>query len=88
MRLIADGTTVISRLVVVNDLETDDGHAFELADPLFLAVGDRVRFEGDGLVVVRAAGGEPLARTGDRVTRCGLRGGRRRRFHARGAATR
>ncbi|MFD0375696.1 hypothetical protein [Streptomyces sp. NPDC127112] len=42
MRLVADGITPTSRLVLVDDLETDNGHAFELASPLFLAVGDRI----------------------------------------------
>ncbi|MFF4318986.1 hypothetical protein [Streptomyces sp. NPDC001568] len=88
MRLIADGATPIARLVMVNDLETEDGHAFELAEPLFLAVGDRIRFEGDALIVVRAGGGEPLTPSGGWATRCGLRAGRRLRVHARGAETR
>ncbi|MFJ3723056.1 hypothetical protein ACIPYQ_10855 [Streptomyces sp. NPDC090045] len=77
MRLIADGTTPISRSVLVKDLETDDGYAFELASPLFLACGDRIGFEGDGLVVVRA-GGERLTPAGGWATRCGP-GARRRR---------
>ncbi|MFF3014301.1 hypothetical protein [Streptomyces sp. NPDC057939] len=87
MRLIADGTTAITRLVVVNGLETDDEYALEFAEPLFLAVGDRIHFEGAGLVV-RAADGQVSTRPGDWVTRCGMRSGRRRRFHARGAETR
>ncbi|WP_412075300.1 hypothetical protein ACLF6K_04880 [Streptomyces xanthophaeus] len=77
MRLVADGTTPASRLVLVEDLETDDGHAFELSRPLFLAAGDRIAFEGDRLVVVRA-GGERLMPAGDWATRCGLRSGRSR----------
>ncbi|GGN22106.1 hypothetical protein [Streptomyces fuscichromogenes] len=56
MRLIADGTTAASRLVLVNELDTDDGYVFELAGPLFLAVGDRVSFENGDLVVARANG--------------------------------
>jgi urease accessory protein UreE len=70
MRLIADGATPTSRLVLVKDLETDDGYAFELASPLFLDTGDRIDFEGEGLVVVRA-NGERLAPAGDWSTRCG-----------------
>ncbi|MER5482089.1 hypothetical protein ABT024_02570 [Streptomyces sp. NPDC002812] len=77
MRLVADGITPTSRLVLVEDLETDDGHAFELANPLFLAVGDRIGFEGGRLVVVRA-GGDRLTPAGGWSTRCGLRAGRRR----------
>ncbi|MFD8417526.1 hypothetical protein [Streptomyces sp. NPDC059650] len=69
MRLVADGATPTSRLVLVKDLKTDDGYAFELASPLFLAAGDRIAFEGDGLVVVRA-GGERLSLAGDWSTRC------------------
>ncbi|WP_404953250.1 hypothetical protein [Streptomyces sp. 147326] len=57
MRLIADGTTPIARSVLVEDLETDDGYAFELASPLFLTGGDRIGFEGDRLVVVRVGAG-------------------------------
>lgn len=56
MRLVADGATPTSRLVLVRDLETDDEYAFELASPLFMAAGDRVAFEEDRLVVVRADG--------------------------------
>ncbi|MFF7442960.1 hypothetical protein [Streptomyces sp. NPDC008122] len=77
MHLIADGVTPTSRLVLVKDLETDDGYAFELANPLFLTVGDRIAFEGDGLVIVRA-GGERLSPTGDWFTRCGPGSLRRR----------
>ncbi|WP_328787327.1 MULTISPECIES: hypothetical protein [unclassified Streptomyces] len=77
MRLVADGATPIPRLALVEDLETDNGYAFELAGPLFLAVGDRIGFDGDVLVVVRA-GGERVTPEGDWSTRCGLRAGRRR----------
>ncbi|MFE5829342.1 hypothetical protein ACFQ67_03575 [Streptomyces sp. NPDC056488] len=70
MRLVADGITPISRRVLVDAFETDDGYAFEPASPLFLAAGDRVSFEGDRLVVVRA-GGERLAPVGGWSTRCG-----------------
>ncbi|MFJ4090895.1 hypothetical protein ACIPYS_04870 [Kitasatospora sp. NPDC089913] len=69
MRLIADGTTAASRLVLVNELETDDGYAFELDSPLFLAVGDRVGFEAGNLVVARASG-ERIRRAGFWSTRC------------------
>ncbi|MEV4940562.1 hypothetical protein [Streptomyces zaomyceticus] len=77
MRLIADGATPTSRSVLGNDLETDDGHAFELARPIFLGAGDRIAFEADGLVVVRA-GGEQLRPAGDWSTRCGPGSLRRR----------
>lgn len=77
MRLVADGATPTSRLVLVKDLETDDGYAFELASPLFLAAGDRIGFEGDGLIVVRA-GGERLSPAGGWSTRCGPGSLRRR----------
>lgn len=69
MRLVADGATPISRLVLVEELETDDGYAFELARPLFLAAEDRIAFEGDRLVVVRASG-ERGAPAGGWSTRC------------------
>ncbi|WP_166028254.1 hypothetical protein [Streptomyces chilikensis] len=77
MRLIADGATPTSRLVLVKDLETDDGYVFEPASPLFLAAGDRITFEDGGLVVVRA-GGERLSSAGDWSTRCGPMSLRRR----------
>lgn len=70
MRLVADGATPIPRSVLVNDFTMDDGYAFELPRPLFLAAGDRVGFEGGGLVVVRA-GGERLSAAGQWSTRCG-----------------
>jgi hypothetical protein len=77
MRLEADGATPISRLALVKDLETDNGYAFEPASPLFLAPGDRIAFEGSGLVVVWAAG-ERLTPTGGWSTRCRLGAERRR----------
>ncbi|MEU2550071.1 hypothetical protein AB0M38_33735 [Streptomyces sp. NPDC051742] len=77
MRLVADGATPTSRLVLVKDLETDDGYAFELASPLFLAAGDRIAFEDGRLVVVRARG-ERLSPAGDWSTRCGPGSLRRR----------
>ncbi|WP_406054373.1 hypothetical protein OG462_03675 [Streptomyces sp. NBC_01077] len=77
MRLVADGATPTSRFVLVKDLETDDGYAFELAGPLFLAASDRIVFEGGRLVVVRA-GGERLSPAGDWSTRCGPGSLRRR----------
>ncbi|MET9435795.1 hypothetical protein [Streptomyces sp. NPDC006551] len=70
MRLVADGATPTSRLVLVKDLETDDGYAFELASPLFLAAGDRITFEDGRLVVVRAKGAR-LSPAGAWSTRCG-----------------
>lgn len=75
MRVTADGATPVPRLVLVEDLETDYGHAFELASPLFLAAGDRIAFEGDVPVFVRA-GGEQVTPAGTWSTRCGLRAGR------------
>ncbi|MFA7761791.1 hypothetical protein [Streptomyces sp. NRRL S-448] len=77
MRLEADGATPIPRLVLVEDLETETGHAFELASPLFLAAGDRIAFEGDVPVFVRADG-EKVTPAGNWSTRCGLRAGRSR----------
>ncbi|WP_406076338.1 hypothetical protein [Streptomyces virginiae] len=71
MRLIADGTTAASRAVLMNELETDDGYAFELERPLFLAVGDRIGFEDGDLVVARASG-EYLRPGGSWATRCRL----------------
>jgi hypothetical protein len=56
-------------MVLVDELETDGGYAFELDNPLFLAVGDRISFEDDKLVVVRASG-ERLWPTGCWSTRC------------------
>lgn len=76
MRLLADGATPTSRLVLVEDFETDNGYAFELAGPLFLAVGDRIGFE-DGKPVVVRVNGERLVPVGCWSTRCGIRAGRR-----------
>ncbi|WP_329309650.1 hypothetical protein [Streptomyces sp. NBC_01262] len=76
MRLIADGATPTSRLVLVEDLETDNGYVFELASPLFLAVGDRISFDDSRLVVVRA-NGERLLPAGEWSTGCGIRAGQR-----------
>ncbi|QES07650.1 hypothetical protein DEJ44_19945 [Streptomyces venezuelae] len=64
-------------MVLVKDLETDDGYAFELESPLFLAAGDRITFEDHRLVVVRA-GEERLWPAGDWSTRCGPGSLRRR----------
>lgn len=77
MRLVADGATPTPRLVLVKDLETDDGYALELASPLFLAAGDRVAFEDGSLVAVRASGVR-LSQAGDWSTRCGPGSPRRR----------
>jgi urease accessory protein UreE len=77
MRLVADGATPTSRLVLVKDLETDDGYAFELASPLFLAASDRIAVEDGRIVVVRASG-ERLSPAGDWSTRCGPGSLRRR----------
>lgn len=77
MHLVADGVTPTSRLVLVKDLETDDGYAFELARPLFLAASDRIGFEDGRLVVVRTSG-ERLSPAGDWSTRCGPGALRRR----------
>lgn len=75
MRLIADGATPMLRLVLANELETDDGYAFELVRPLFLAAGDRISFEESELVVMRASG-ERVLPSGDWSTRCRIRSGR------------
>lgn len=69
MRLVADGATPTSRLVLVKNFDTDDGYAFELASPIFLAIGDRIAMEDGRLVVVRA-GGVRLSPAGDWSTRC------------------
>ncbi|MFH9727606.1 hypothetical protein ACH4M4_32265 [Streptomyces sp. NPDC017254] len=69
MRILADGSTPVSRLVLGDELETDDGYAFEPLRPLFLAAGDRIRFDGDTLVVV-TAGGLRVEPVGTWSTRC------------------
>ncbi|MFI9123094.1 hypothetical protein ACIGW0_27495 [Streptomyces bikiniensis] len=81
MRLTADGTTPISRSVLVNDFETDDGYAFALASPLLLAAGDRVALGRDGVAVTRADG-ERLVPAGTWSTRCSLGA---RKYFGRGA---
>lgn len=69
MRLIADGATSNDRLVLVDCLETDDGYAFELERPFFLAVGDRIVFEEGDPVILRASG-ERFTPRGSWATRC------------------
>ncbi|MEU9039817.1 hypothetical protein AB0D45_33605 [Streptomyces sp. NPDC048352] len=69
MRLTADGTTPVPRAVLARHLETDDGHAFEPAGPLFLFAGDRIASEGGALVVLRADG-RRLTAAGGWATRC------------------
>ncbi|MFF8883863.1 hypothetical protein [Streptomyces flaveolus] len=64
-------------MVLVKDFETDDGYAFELAGPLFLAAGDRIVYESDRLVVVRACA-ERLSPAGDWSTHGGPGSLRRR----------
>ncbi|MFD3993534.1 hypothetical protein [Streptomyces sp. NPDC058583] len=72
MRIIADGSTPLSRTVLVDALEHDDGYTFEPASPLFLAAGDRLRFEGGALVVLRD-GGVRHDLVGDWYWRCRIR---------------
>ncbi|MDI2127745.1 hypothetical protein [Yinghuangia seranimata] len=56
MRLTADGVTPVERLVLVNRLTDDEGYTLALAEPLFLAPGDRVLVEHDAVTVTRAGG--------------------------------
>ncbi|MET7759229.1 hypothetical protein ABZT27_31690 [Streptomyces sp. NPDC005389] len=72
MRLIADGSTPLSRAVLVDAFEHDDGYTFEPASPLFLAAGDRLRFE-DGVLVVLRDGGVRHDLVGDWYWRCCIR---------------
>ena len=69
MRLITDGATPVPRLVLLDEVETDDGYVFELDRSLFLAVGDRIGFEGGGLAVVRSDG-HRVQPAGSWSTRC------------------
>ncbi|MDQ1023007.1 hypothetical protein QF035_000589 [Streptomyces umbrinus] len=71
MRAVADGTTPASRLVLVDQLETDDGYTFDPDSPLFLSAGARIGFEGGNPVVTRASG-ERLRPAGSWSTRCGI----------------
>lgn len=72
MRLTADGATPVPRAVWANELRTDDGYVFELADPLLLSAGDLIAFEG-GRPVVTRADGERTAPVGEWSTRCAAR---------------
>ncbi|MFE7182529.1 hypothetical protein [Streptomyces erythrochromogenes] len=74
MRLITDGVTPVPRMMLVDDLETDDGRFCELDGPLFLGIGDRVRFDGRSLSVTLKSG-ETFSPTGTWGIRC--RRGRR-----------
>ncbi len=73
MRLIADGVTPNERLVLVNDLLTDNGFAFVLDQSLFLWVGDRIGFENGDPVIIRANGGR-FVPPGSWETRCYIKG--------------
>ncbi|MFF3842654.1 hypothetical protein [Streptomyces sp. NPDC001930] len=72
MRIIADGSTPLSRAALADALENDDGLTFEPTAPLFLAAGDRLRFEDDALVVLRD-GGVRHDLLGDWYWRCRIR---------------
>ncbi|MFF3075418.1 hypothetical protein, partial [Kitasatospora sp. NPDC057936] len=69
MLLLADGVTPVPRMMLVNDLETDSGGFCELNSPLFLAVGDRIAFDGRSLLVSRASG-ESFSPNGEWGIRC------------------
>ncbi|MFD7656127.1 hypothetical protein ACFV4N_19325 [Actinosynnema sp. NPDC059797] len=56
-------------MTLVDRLETDDGYAFALDRPHFLAVGDRVVFENGDPVVLRADG-ERFTPAGSWSTSC------------------
>ncbi|WBP91312.1 hypothetical protein [Kitasatospora cathayae] len=69
MLLIADGVTPVPRMMLVDDLETDSGGFCELDSPLFLAIGDRISFDGRSLSVTRA-NGETFSPSGEWGIRC------------------
>ncbi|MER7667422.1 hypothetical protein ABTY61_03020 [Kitasatospora sp. NPDC096128] len=69
MLLIADGVTPVPRMLLVDDLETDSGGFCELDSPLFLAIGDRISFDGRSLSVTRA-NGETFLPSGEWGIRC------------------
>ncbi|MFD5560061.1 hypothetical protein [Kitasatospora griseola] len=69
MRLTGDGAVAASRLVLIDEFETDDGYAFVPTRPLFLAAGDRVELADPGPAVVRADGARHLL-DGGWETRC------------------
>ncbi|MEV6682459.1 hypothetical protein AB0N09_37205 [Streptomyces erythrochromogenes] len=74
MRVITDGVTPVPRMMLVDDLETDDGRFCELDRPLFLEIGDRIGFDGRTLSVTRKSG-KTYSPAGDWGIRC--RRGRR-----------
>ncbi|MEU6299431.1 hypothetical protein [Streptomyces erythrochromogenes] len=76
MRLITDGVTPVPRMMLVDDLETDDGRFCELDRPLFLRIGDRIDFDGRTLSVT-PKGGESFSPGGAWGIRCRRRAGRR-----------
>ncbi|MER7734028.1 hypothetical protein ABTX80_24370 [Streptomyces erythrochromogenes] len=76
MRLITDGITPVPRMMLVDDLETDDGRFCELDRPLFLRIGDRIDFDGRTLSVTPKSG-EAFSPSGAWGIRCRRRGGRR-----------
>lgn len=56
MLLVPDGVTPVTRMTLVDDFETDSGAFCQLDRPIFLAVGDRIAFDGRTLTVTRANG--------------------------------
>ncbi|MFF2073494.1 hypothetical protein ACFVXG_01915 [Kitasatospora sp. NPDC058162] len=66
-----DGVTPVQQFVMVDDLGPDSGYFCELTDPLFLAPGDRILFDGfkSKLIVTRRSG-ETFSPAGKWGVRC------------------
>ncbi|MFD8704823.1 hypothetical protein ACFV1W_19740 [Kitasatospora sp. NPDC059648] len=72
MQVITDGITPVPRFVMVDDLGPDFGYFCELTEPLFLAPGDRILFDGMRTVLtVTRTDGTAFSPTGRWGVRCG-----------------
>lgn len=69
MRIAADGSAAVGRMVLVTEF-VDGRFAFVLAKPLFLRADDRVRFSVAAGVTVTSVSGESARPAGDWESRC------------------
>ncbi|MDI2130384.1 hypothetical protein [Yinghuangia seranimata] len=68
MRIVADGSAVVGRMVLANELVSGD-RAFVLDEPLFLRADDRVTFAWSAVIVTTATG-ETFSPAGQGERRC------------------
>ncbi|KQV11414.1 MULTISPECIES: hypothetical protein [unclassified Kitasatospora] len=56
MRIDFDGVTPVLRMLLLNEFQPHSDFHVELERPVFVAVGDRVSYEGGAVVVTRLTG--------------------------------